>query len=595
MRFMLFRGFFLIGGCLLYLTNTVYAQTNLTQRLLDFTGPLKPVPKPSLPSTGEITDKDLLTYHKIFALQKEEKWESADLLIETLEDKRLLGYILRDRYLHPTGYTSSYKELKSWMDSYADHAGADRIYKLAKRKGGAGSVKRPKEVQTVHRYIDITSDSKSLYGRGEYRSDNQKSAFQSLAKRIREKTRNERPTQALEILNSNRQRLTTLDYNRLKSRIAASYMHEGKISRAQVLAKEAVERAGQKVPLGAWVAGLSSWRKNDFESAAKFFEVAASSQYANAWTRSGGAFWASRSHMRMGNFRAVSLWLNRAASEPRTFYGLIATRALSRKLDFDWEIGAPSYNQKVILARTDAGVRGLALLRLKRYNDAEHEFRFVEKTEALDVRRAIIPVAEAIGSPGIAWRGASYLIYRNQDNVPLAAQYPIMRWQYPGPYQVDKALLHAVIRQESKFNPKAGNPSGASGLMQLLPSTARGVMGSRTYDNAGGQQALYNPEFNLRAGQKYVHELFKTHVPNRNLFDLLIAWNAGPGNLKRWRRNLKSINDPLLFIETIPVAETRAFVERVMTNYWMYQDRFGRPTPSLDAVAEGKWPIYFGR
>ena len=117
-------------------------------------------------------------------------------------------------------------------------------------------------------------------------------------------------------------------------------------------------------------------------------------------------------------------------------------------------------------------------------------------------------------------------------------------------------------------------------------------MGDSTIEAAGGDTALFEPEFNLRAGKKYIHELFKSYVPNKNLFDLLIAWNAGPGNLQRWKKNLKNINDPLLFIETIPVAETRAFVERVMTNYWLYQNRFGQKTPSLDAVAEGKWPIY---
>ena len=51
-------------------------------------------------------------------------------------------------------------------------------------------------------------------------------------------------------------------------------------------------------------------------------------------------------------------------------------------------------------------------------------------------------------------------------------------------------------------------------------------------------------------------------------------------------------DDPLLFIETIPVSETRAFVERVMSNIWIYRQRLGQATPTLDAVTSGKWPIY---
>lgn len=593
-----FSLFFLLGIFLIAQPSVGWSQNNLTQKLLDYNPPMKPTPKPAPPKTGEIEEKELLKYQKIFELQKEAKWQEADLVIQSLKDKRLIGYVLKDRYLHPTAYTSTYEELRSWMNQYADHASANRIYNLAVKKRPANdssSLKAPETVETTHRYIDITRKSKGLYSEGPVRSEAQKQAFQSLAEEIKNKIRNERPTEAYSLLNGRRSSLTKLDYNRLKSRIAASYMHEGKITKAFELAKETVESAGAKVPLGAWVAGLSAWRKGNFEESAKFFEVAAASEYANAWTRSGGAFWASRAHMRIGNFKAVSLWLNRAASEPRTFYGLIAIRALSRNLDLDWHIPPLGTGQKQLLTKNNAAVRGLALAKLGRFDEAEKEFRFVEKSEDVHVRRAVISVAENIGAAGMSWRGASYLILKDENSVPLAAQYPYSRYKGEGAYKIDSALVHAIMRQESRFNPKAGNPSGASGLMQLLPSTGRGIMGESVVEAAGGDQALFDPEFNLRAGQKYVHELFKSYVPNKNLFDLLIAWNAGPGNLQRWKKNLKNIDDPLLFIETIPVAETRAFVERVMTNYWLYQNRFGRPTPSLDAVAEGKWPIYIGQ
>jgi hypothetical protein len=55
---------------------------------------------------------------------------------------------------------------------------------------------------------------------------------------------------------------------------------------------------------------------------------------------------------------------------------------------------------------------------------------------------------------------------------------------------------------------------------------------------------------------------------------------------------LGSIEDPLLFVESIPVAQTRAYVERVLANYWIYRLRLGQKTPTLDAVAEGKWARY---
>ena len=70
------------------------------------------------------------------------------------------------------------------------------------------------------------------------------------------------------------------------------------------------------------------------------------------------------------------------------------------------------------------------------------------------------------------------------------------------------------------------------------------------------------------------------------------AWNGGPGNLNKWRRNINHMNDPLFFIESIPSRETRIFIEKVLSNLWIYRLRLGQPTPSLDAIAAGQWPVY---
>ena len=71
-----------------------------------------------------------------------------------------------------------------------------------------------------------------------------------------------------------------------------------------------------------------------------------------------------------------------------------------------------------------------------------------------------------------------------------------------------------------------------------------------------------------------------------------MAYNAGPGKLARWEKTVNYDNDPLLFIESIPVAETRIFVERVLTNYWIYRLKYHQNTDSLEDVASGTWPVY---
>ena len=116
-------------------------------------------------------------------------------------------------------------------------------------------------------------------------------------------------------------------------------------------------------------------------------------------------------------------------------------------------------------------------------------------------------------------------------------------------HNIDPALLAAVIYQESKFRSDAKSSSGAIGLMQLTPETARGIA-IRTHGSAFHTKDLYNPEINIRYGSWYLDNLFKKYGDER---EVLAAYNAGQGNVDRWRAN----SEPIQF------AETRAYVKRV--------------------------------
>jgi soluble lytic murein transglycosylase-like protein len=158
---------------------------------------------------------------------------------------------------------------------------------------------------------------------------------------------------------------------------------------------------------------------------------------------------------------------------------------------------------------------------------------------------------------------------------------------------IDRSLILALIRQESGFNPKAKSHRGARGLMQLMPRTASFVARDRRlHGSKRNRDTLFDPEKNVSLGQKYIDILMKDKRIKGDLFRMVTAWNGGPGNLNKWTRKIKHNDDALLFIESIPSRETRIFVERVLTNYWIYQARFNNPTPSLDLVAAGKWPTY---
>ena len=85
-----------------------------------------------LPAVLSTSDADL--YRRIFALQEAGKLKAADKLIAQLVDERLMGYVLFQRYMHPTAYRSKFKELRIWLDHYADQPGAKRVYALAMKR-----------------------------------------------------------------------------------------------------------------------------------------------------------------------------------------------------------------------------------------------------------------------------------------------------------------------------------------------------------------------------------------------------------------------------------------------------------------------------
>ena len=128
-------------------------------------------------------------------------------------------------------------------------------------------------------------------------------------------------------------------------------------------------------------------------------------------------------------------------------------------------------------------------------------------------------------------------------------------------YRLDPALLAAVIYQESKFHVHARSSSGAIGLMQLLPSTAKGIA-----VHTGGSRFrvsdLDDPEINVRYGAWYLRHLLEKYGDEQ---DALAAYNAGQDNVDRWRRAGRGIVFP----------ETRAYVERVEELKKIYRDAYG--------------------
>jgi soluble lytic murein transglycosylase len=129
-------------------------------------------------------------------------------------------------------------------------------------------------------------------------------------------------------------------------------------------------------------------------------------------------------------------------------------------------------------------------------------------------------------------------------------------------YDLDPALLAAVIYQESKFKANARSSSGAIGLMQLLPDTAKGIA-LHTGGSAFTVDDLYNPEINVRYGAWYLQHLLTKYGDERTA---LAAYNAGQDNVDRWRAAGQGIQ----------FSETRAYVKRVEDLKKIYRDAYAK-------------------
>ncbi|MFN4012793.1 MAG: transglycosylase SLT domain-containing protein [Aquificaceae bacterium] len=129
-------------------------------------------------------------------------------------------------------------------------------------------------------------------------------------------------------------------------------------------------------------------------------------------------------------------------------------------------------------------------------------------------------------------------------------------------YGISPALIYAVMRQESLFDTYAVSVAGAKGLMQLLDSTAQHMARKERVEIKN----LFEPETNIRLGTAYLRYLFD--MWNGDLVRALASYNAGPSRVKSWN----TTEDAYLFIETIPIAETRNYVKRVLYNYYVYSE-----------------------
>ncbi|GAN68482.1 lytic murein transglycosylase [Acetobacter orleanensis NRIC 0473] len=566
-----------------------------------------PLPKPLPP---EISTQ----IKSIFRLQRQGAFAEAITSTTRLTDATLLGDIEADRYLNPS-YHPGATELRGWLKTYPSHADAAAIWaRLAALPQHGGPL--PPVPASPHLAPDHTSIPSDPLTQSFTRNP------------LLDRTLRERTGWGLKGVHSALHLITatpgmTPAYAaQLQAETAQAMLNAGETDVALDISRTAVLVSKNKNALAGYIAGLALWQQGDYAQAASFFEKASHAATALPEMRAACAFWAARTHEKQGQASARHTWLQHAAAYPTTFYGLLAARVLHpaagphdrdhlRKAAFSPLEATSSTPSTQVLTEidieavggTEVGRRVFALLQVGEQERAENAIRRAwPDLHDVTLARSFQLVADAAGLHDLSAEMVDSLKAHaaaqghEHENLPL----PLLKPRHG--FTMDPALVYALTRLESNFDPQAVSGAGAHGLMQIRPLTADFVTSppnalNHRFENAAS--ALHDPSLNLEIGQRYVQYLadltrHTAHTPLRggDMIRLLASYNAGPTALARWEKAASSSDDPLLFMELIPNTETRDYVHRALSYLWIYAARLKLPTPSLTALTQNEWPDF---
>ncbi len=534
-----------------------------------------------------LSDQDVLTYQNIFKAQKVEDWTSADKYIKQLKNKTLMCDVLYDRYLSKT-YRTKGEEIQNWLKDCPQHPNADVIYQLGKQKKVKLTAKKPKSLFGTGSgsctFIYREEPIDLLYGREfKYLSVPRRQKAKSIMEKIIKYLKSGQTLWVRQLVDGKdaKNLFNIPDHDAAKIALAFSYFLDGMDDKAIEYALPATKRSGNLYPLGNWVLGLAYWRKGDFKTASHHFHQVSVHPKSYPLLRSAGAFWESRTLLKMGRFEDVNQALTLAAQSNQTFYGLLAQQMLGNDLEHSWEILPPSEGE--ISCESPLWEKALNLKKIGKKYEAQKTISYLyllsnEATRSDLIRLSMEHELDADLNLIIGQ------IKDGKERFPMPSFQPIDGWK------VDPALIFAFIKQESCFNERAKSSVGAIGLMQLMPSTAKqfAPKAGLEWDSS----KLIQSEYNISLGQEYILWLLNDFRIENNLFLLAMAYNGGAGATNTWKKRMKYQNDPLLFIESIPSKETRGFVERVMANYWIYQTLMGKEVTTIKQIIMGQFPTY---
>ena len=340
----------------------------------------------------------------------------------------------------------------------------------------------------------------------------------------------------------------------------------------------------------AWQLGWMNYTIGNFKKAYDYFDNSVR-KYPSGLFIESSMFWSAKSAKQLKRMGlAQQIFTNVNMTFPYTYYGI---RAGEMKPDKKFFPEIPREEEPPFatpILSTDAHFhhsRGVELSAIGFYEDARLEIKKLESTTRKNLS-------------GVLWLTKLYndahaysdtmrvmQLYKNFKTKLLEKDLTKNFWEnfYPLAYakairdnakifNVDPYFVKGLIRQESLFNSQVQSRAGAIGLMQIMPETGRVLYANSTKSEPFNTTILFNPDTNIQLGIQYIGQLNKRFKKNKT--HILISYNAGPHNLKKWLKRFSHLQDPDVFIESIPYPETRKYVKKVLRNYGIYQSLYSK-------------------
>ncbi len=301
-------------------------------------------------------------------------------------------------------------------------------------------------------------------------------------------------------------------------------------------------------------------------------------------------YWLGRAALALGDGGSASLHFHAGARYPQYFYGQLARQALDPKpanLEVTPTPPPTSADIQHFLDRDAVRAIGVALASDMERVTPQFYLALARRLKRPGEVVLLAELAKISGNPQISLRLAKIAFNRDLPVGDYALPVGVLpEFKSLLSDRVDPALVHALSRQESEFNAGAKSPVGASGLMQLMPGTAKAI--ARQYKVKYQAAQLTNPAYNIQLGEAHLRTLINSY--SGSYFLALAAYNAGGGRVQEWMKLFgdprDAHTDPIDWIERIPFTETREYVKKIMETLQLYRSRIDGGEKALQLVQD---------